>query len=76
MDRFEPVEDVHTVLHVHHPHEAGEDAEDGGLSGPEAVNDDGWLVRRGEAGDTIHQVDTVGDRDTEVRPVGAEDDLD
>ena len=76
VDSLEPVEDVHTVLHVHHPDEAGEDTEYGGLRSSEAVNDDGGFVRTGEAGDTVHQVDTVGDGNTEVRPVGTEDDLD
>ena len=76
VDSFEPIEDVHTVLHVHHPHEAGEDAEDGGLGGSEAVNDHGGFVLTGQARDAVHQVDTVGHRDTEVRPVGTEDDLD
>ena len=76
MNCLEPVEDVHTVLHVHHPDEAGEDAEDGGLGGPEAVDDHGGFVLAGEAGDAVHQVDTVGHGHTEVGPVGAEDDLD
>ena len=47
VNSFEPVEDVHTVLHVHHPDEAGEDTEDGGLGGSEAVDDHGGLVRSG-----------------------------
>ena len=76
VNSFKPVENVHTVLHVHHPDEAGEDTEYGGLRSSEAVNDDGGFVRTGEAGDTVHQVDTVGDGNTEVRPVGTEDDLD
>ena len=76
MNTLEPVEHVHAVLHVHHPHEAGEDAEDGGLGGPEGVDEHDWFVEDSEARDTVHQVDTVGDGDTEVGPVGAEDDLD
>ena len=75
MNTLEPVEHVHAVLHVHHPHEAGEDAEDGGLGGPEGVDEHDWFVQDSEARDTVHQVDTVGDGDTEVWPVGTEDHL-
>ena len=76
MNTLEPVENVHAVLHVHHPHEAGEDAEDGGLGGPEGVDEHDWFIQDSEARDTVDQVDTVGDRDTEVGPVGTEDHLD
>ena len=44
VDTFEPVEHIDTLLRVQHPHEAGEDGEDGGLRGPEAVHDQGGLV--------------------------------
>ena len=73
VDTFEPVEDIHPLLGVQHPHEAGEDGEDGGLRGPEAVHDQGGLVGAGggQAGDAVHQVHTVTDRHTQVRPVGA-----
>ena len=73
MDTFEPVEHIHPLLGVQHPHEAGEDSEDGGLRGPEAVHDQGGLVgaRGGQAGDAVHQVYTVTDRHTQMRPVGA-----
>ena len=73
MDTFEPVEHIDPLLRVQHPHEAGQDGEDGGLRGPEAVHDQGGLVGvgGGQAGDAVHQVHTVTHRDTQVRPVGA-----
>ena len=77
MDTLEPVEHIHPLLRVQHPHEAGEDGEDSGLSSPEAVHDQGGLVGvgGGQAGDAVHQVHTVTHRHTQVRPVGAEHNL-
>ena len=73
VDTFEPVEHIHPCLGVQHPHEAGEDGEDSSLRGPEAVHDQGGLVGvgGGQTGDAVHQVDTVTDRHTQVRPVRA-----
>ena len=76
VNTLKPVEDVDTVLQVQHPNEAGEDTEDGGLRGPEAVNEHDGFVLLGEPGDTVHEVDTVRHGHTEVRPVGTEDHLD
>ena len=76
MNTFEPVEHIHTLLQVQHPHQAGQHHKDGCLSGTEAVNDQGGLVIVGEPGDTVHQVNTVRHGDTQVRPVGAEYHLD
>ena len=76
VEALEPVKHVHIVLEVHLADKAAEDNEDGGLGGPEAVNDHGGLVCVRQSGEAIHQVDTVGDRHTEVGPVGTEDQLD
>ena len=75
VEHLEPVEHVHILLQIHLANQAAETGEDGRLGGPEAVNDDGGLVGVGESGDTVDEMDTVGDWHTEVGPVGAEDQL-
>ena len=76
MYTFEPVENINTILQVQHPHKAGQNTEDGSLSSTEAVDDKGGFVAGSQPGDAVDQMNTVGDGDTEVGPVGAEDDLD
>ena len=76
MDTFEPIENINTVLKVQHPHKTRQHTEDSSLSSTKTINDQSWFVTGGQPRDAVHEVNTVGDGDTEMGPVGTEDDLD
>jgi len=76
VDAFEPVKHVNILLQVHLTNQAGENNENRRLSGSKAVDHYSWLFWVGESGEAVDKMDTVGHRNTEVGPVGTEDELD